>query len=172
MPNPIAERPALRRVRGSGRARSALAAAAIAMAGVLALAGCVPQPEPEEPRPAPTASGDASPEPDPAFDPAGGAAGNKAYFDVVNERTLRADSGARAADFAEALADAGFDPKGMEFTADRTSVDLAADSIQFSVLVGDGCLVGQSGPFGYRSIVAEPLETTGRCLVGSARTPD
>jgi hypothetical protein len=59
----------------------------------------------------------------------------------------------------------------MELTPDRTAADLAADNIQFSVRIGDECLLGQFGNTGYVSAVGDVL-STGRCLVGKTRPID
>lgn len=145
--------------------RSAVAIPAVLVA--LALAGCVDEPAPA---PVPTTAGPSatpSPAPDPVLVEGGSAEQNLPYFAVVLERAV--DAGATTGgQFVDALAAAGFDRAAMEVTPDRTTVDLAADSVQFSVLTSDGCLVGQFGNVGLRS-AALPVLATGRCLVGSER---
>ena len=59
----------------------------------------------------------------------------------------------------------------MQVTADTTSIGREADTVQFSVLWGDDCLVGQTGATGFASEVA-PVLGTGTCLVGTTRTID
>lgn len=157
--------------RGHRRAGIALLLSATA----LLLVGCSASPEPT-PRPTASASASATPEPTapplPVLDPAGGAAGNQAYFDFLNERLLGQNAAADGRSFIDALAAGGFDKSRMELTPDRTAVDLQADSIQFSVRFDDGCLVGQSGPAtGYLSQVRAVL-STGRCLIGETRPID
>jgi hypothetical protein len=55
----------------------------------------------------------------------------------------------------------------MQVSADKTTVDLKPGSIQFSVKMGDRCLIGQFGTEigGYHSQVADPI-STGACLIG------
>ncbi len=76
-------------------------------------------------------------------------------------------------DYIDALVDAGFEKDAMEVTRDRTTVDNPADSIQFSVRVGDGCLVGQVGP-SVDGPVARVLPEVpgGTCLIGETRPID
>jgi hypothetical protein len=117
------------------------------------------------PTPTPTAA--------PVYDPAGDAKANLAFFDHVSSGVLAANAEAGGADFVNALSAGGFDKTQMQVTPDRTAVDLAADSIQFSVRINDECLIGQNGPAtqGYHSMVA-PILATGMCLVGATRQID
>ena len=69
------------------------------------------------------------------------------------------------------LVSAGFDKKNMQITADRTAIDLPVDSLVFSVLSGDQCLLGQFSARGYSTIIAPKL-TTGSCLIGQTRAID
>lgn len=98
---------------------------------------------------------------------------NLPFFDAVNLGVVAANDSAGGRDFIDALAAAGFDKSNMEVTADRTTVDLQADSVQFAVLFGGECLVGQYGPAsgGYHSAV-RPALGTGGCLVGETRPID
>ena len=61
----------------------------------------------------------------------------------------------------------------MQLTVDTTTIGLAANSIQFSVKLGDTCLVGQSGADagGYNSM-ATPVLGNGGCLIGQTRAID
>ncbi len=61
----------------------------------------------------------------------------------------------------------------MQLTVDTTTIGLKANSIQFSVRLNGGCLVGQNGQGsgGYQSEVT-PLLATGNCLVGDTRPID
>lgn len=122
-------------------------------------------PPTETTRPTPTAA--------PALRPELSASENLSYFDVVNLGVIAADAEAGGRDFVDALAAAGFDRAQMEVTADRTTVDLQADSVQFAVLFQGECLVGQYGPAsgGYHSAV-RPALGTGGCLVGQTRPID
>ncbi len=163
---------------GGGRACGKLlllTGAAVALS--VGLSACSPS-EPADS--APTASrrpdataGPSAPAPDPAptLRPGGGAEQNLDYFDWVNERVVQADGEPDGRAFIDGLIAAGFDRAAMEVTPDRTAVDLAADSIQFSVRIGDECLLGQWGGTGYASHVTGVL-STGRCLVGRTRHID
>ena len=151
---------------------SALAGAAL----VVALAACTGTP-PGQPSasasPSTPATVRPTPSAPPTLSPQLSAAENLPYFDSVNTAVVagKADAGGR--DFIDALVAAGFDKSQMEVTADRTSVDLQADSVQFAVLFQGECLVGQYGPAsgGYHGAVRPPLGTGG-CLVGETRPID
>jgi hypothetical protein len=117
---------------------------------------------------APAAAGDA-----PILRPDLAASENLAYFDSVNVGVIAADASAGGRAFIDALVAAGFEESQMEVTADRTTVDLPADSVQFAVLFEGECLIGQYGPAsgGYHSAVG-PALGTGGCLVGETRPID
>lgn len=158
-------------------------ATSAALAGVivvLTLSGCSLLPEPPVPPPSPTPSVPASAAPDapevtgvPVLRLDLPAAENLPYFDSVNAAVVTADDSAGGRDFIDALIAAGFDRDAMQVTADRTTVDLQAGSVQFSVRLGDECLVGQYGPAsgGYHGAV-RPALGTGGCLVGQTRPID
>ncbi|GAB3805562.1 hypothetical protein GCM10028798_27630 [Humibacter antri] len=135
----------------------------------MALAGCTATPV--APTHAPTASASASPTPTPsalpALDPKGSAKQNLAFFDYVNNRTIAVAKNPTAQQFVDGLAAAGFAKPDMQMTADKTTVNLTPGSVQFSVLVNGGCLIGQFGNDigGYHSTVA-PVLGTGKCLIG------
>ncbi len=136
---------------------------------VLLLAGCTSEPDPAPaPRPSSSSSSSATAAPDaPAeFVPDGSAEDNKPWFDATNSDLVAAQGDPQGPAFIDALAAAGFDRSAMELTADRTAIDLDADNIQFSVLIGGDCLIGQWGNVGYQSVVL-PVLDTGTCLVGS-----
>ena len=164
---------------GRGRAcGKLLLLTATAVALSVGLSACSPS---EPAGSAPTASGrpDATagpsgapaPDPAPTLQPEGSAEQNRDYFDRVNERVAQGDGEPDGRAFVDGLVAAGFDRAAMEVTPDRTAVDLAADSIQFSVRIGDECLLGQFGSTGYVSHVTDVL-STGRCLVGRTRPID
>jgi hypothetical protein len=164
-------------VRTAGRSLVALAAA---LAVTASLSACTPGAAQPEPKPTTSAEPTASAEPtdapetpsaEPTLDTNGSALQNQDYFDSVNERLLKEEKAPDGRAFIDNLVEAGFDKQAMEVTPDRTAVDLAADNIQFSVKIGDGCLLGQYGNTGYVSAVADVL-STGRCLVGRTRTID
>lgn len=82
-------------------------------------------------------------------------------------RSKNRDSG-RA--YVDALTEAGFDKERMEVTRDRSTVGNPAESLQFSVEIGDECLVGQVGPSTQRPVaVVLPTLPEGGCLVGETR---
>jgi hypothetical protein len=103
----------------------------------------------------------------PTLDPGGSAHANHAYFDYVNTRTVHEQKNPTAEQFVASLAAAGFDKSAMQMTADHTTVGLTPGSVQFSVLINHGCLIGQFGQQigGYHSMVA-PVLSTGKCLIG------
>lgn len=133
------------------------------------LAGCT------SPAPSPTATASKSatpttaPVPDvlPTLDPTGSAQKNLDFFDYVNNRTIASAQNPSAQQFVDGLAAAGFSKSAMQMTADKTTIDLTPGSIQFSVRIGRGCLIGQFGQDigGYHSMVA-PVLSTGKCLIG------
>jgi len=125
----------------------------------------------------PTTSPDTTPTPPPSvpasLDPQASAAENLPYFDAVSLAVITANAEAGGRDFIDALTAAGFDRSEMQVTADRTTIDLASDSVQFAVLFQGECLIGQYGPAsgGYHSAV-RPALGTGGCLVGQTRPID
>jgi hypothetical protein len=157
--------------------------AVLALAGaatIVGVAGCTasapgptPGPASQTASGAPTASASPTPVAPPTLRPELSADENLAYFDSVNLGVVAANSVAGGRDFIDALISAGFDRSQMEVTADRTTVDLEADSVQFAVLFQGECLVGQYGPAsgGYHSAV-RPALGTGGCLVGQTRPID
>ncbi len=147
------------------------ALAGIALAVVVALAGCVPGAP--TPVPSGTAAGpSSSPTPTTAAAPAlvegGTAADNSAYFDKVNiEYFTRLGGMGTSAGLVDSLVAAGFRKQDLEVTADRTSIDLEADSLIFSVRLKGECLIGDyQRATGYTSMIA-PLLGTGSCLIGT-----
>ncbi|WP_022887902.1 DUF6993 domain-containing protein [Agromyces italicus] len=158
------------------RTTAALALAAAAL--TLGLAGCSlfggPGPSPSASG-GPSATESAAPTPSapPTLRPELSASENLAFFDSVNTAVVAANAEAGGRDFIDALVAAGFDKTAMEVTADRTTIDLDADSVQFAVLFQDECLIGQYGPKsgGYHGAV-RPALGTGDCLVGETRPID
>ena len=147
-----------------------LAAAGIALAGVLALAGCgpaAPTPKPEQTSastaaPAPTSTAVA----EPALVKDGTAAENQPYFDKVNREYTAVNGMGFGLNIAQNLINSGFQKQDMEATADRTAIDLQADTIIVSVRIKNECLIGSFHAETYTSAVL-PLLGTGGCLVGS-----
>ncbi|TFC84570.1 hypothetical protein E3T28_09670 [Cryobacterium sinapicolor] len=142
----------------------------------LAACSAVPDATPSAPAtasatdtPAPSATA----APAPALQPGKDAAANLDYFDTVATKVVAGDENAGGRAFVDALVAAGFDKAEMEVTFDETNIDLAADSIQFSVRFNGECLIGQNGPAtdGYHSTVTAIL-ASGTCLVGATRQID
>jgi len=108
-----------------------------------------------------------------ALVPGGTAEQNLPFFDQVNKATLAANPNAQGRDFIDALVAAGFQKSDMQVTVDTTTIGLKANSIQFSVRMGDTCLIGQNGADagGYGSMVT-PALASGNCLVGQTRAID
>ena len=153
--------------------RSRTALLALGAAALLALTGCTdPQPEPtvssappEAPEPSPTPT-------EPTLVPDGDAAANQPFFDVIVGQVLAADGNAGGRAFVDALAGAGFDKGAMQVTPDATAIGLEVDSVQFSVRIGDGCIIGQRGGGATGQSIVTPVLATGSCLVGTTRAID
>lgn len=103
--------------------------------------------------------------------PNGTAQTNRDWFDSVNRQLFARDGAANGRTIIESLVSAGFDRRAMQVTPDRTSIGRAADSILFSVKIGDFCLLGQNGAGGYSSAV-QPALKSGVCLIGTTRAID
>ncbi|MGO4535507.1 DUF6993 domain-containing protein [Leifsonia sp. 2MCAF36] len=159
-----------------------VAAVGAMLAVVFALTGCTGAPGPGASRSS-SATAHASAEATPsagssapaavALVPGGTAEQNLPFFDQVNKATLAANPDAKGRDFIDALVSAGFDKSSMQVTVDTTTIGLKANSIQFSVRMGEACLIGQNGADagGYSSMVT-PVLSTGNCLIGQTRAID
>lgn len=163
-------------VRRARRAPYLLAVAAGVLLVAGSLAGCVggaPAPTTSTPAASPSPTPTSTVAPEPELVPGGTAAQNLPYFDKVNRATLAANPAAKGRDFIDALVAAGFDKSAMQVTVDTTTIGLAANSIQFSVKLGDTCLIGQNGADagGYSSLTT-PVLATGACLIGQTRAID
>jgi len=141
---------------------------AVLAALVVALAGCAPKPAPS-PTPKPSSSSSGAPKP--TLNLQGTAKDNLAYFNYVNKNFIDDGGDLSGRPFIDNLVKAGFPKADMEVTPDRTTVNLAADNISFSVRLGKTCLIGQYGNTGYSS-TAQKLLSTGKCLVGTTRKID
>jgi hypothetical protein len=147
-----------------------LGAAALA----LTLAACTGSPA------APAATtGSASPSPTDtvaaaALVPGGSAEDNLPYFTQVVQQVWASPDQVAGRAYVDALVAAGFDKAAMQVTADQTTVGNPAESIQFSVLWGDQCLLGQVGPATGNPVTAvQPAVLGGTaCLLGSTRPID
>jgi hypothetical protein len=148
----------------------AIAAAALA---TLALAGCTSAPAPSKPSASAAATGTPAPTPTPSATmvPNGTAEQQKPFFDLVNAKLIAANGSANGRDLIDNLVASGFTKGDMQVTADKTSIGGNADSILFSVKIGDECLLGQRSGSGYTSSVQKAL-ASGACLIGKTRTID
>ncbi|HLP23825.1 MAG TPA: hypothetical protein VK139_07275 [Microbacteriaceae bacterium] len=111
-----------------------------------------------------------APEQVPVFVPGGSASQNKPWFDYTNKKTVASFAPPIGQNFIDGLVAAGFDKTAMLVTPDTTAANLQADSIQFSVQVGELCLVGQygTGSQGYQSRIFPVVPGIG-CLLGKTR---
>jgi len=155
--------------------------AALTLVAVLGLAGCTgqsPTPGPIEttepsasvvdtPSSAPTAAAT------PTLVAGGTAAENLPFFTQVVRGVWSGPNQVAGRAYIDALAAAGFDKAAMQVTADQTTVDNPAESIEFSVRLGDQCLVGQVGPsIGNPVTAVLPGLSSGGCLIGQTRAID
>jgi len=154
-------------LRGPARLPVALTIAAVS---VLLLGGCSLFGGETAPTPQPTATSE-TPQPDPQLDLGADAATNKPFFDMISQEVVDSEVGVDGRAFVDALVAGGFPKDTLEVTPDTTSIGDAADSVQFSALLGGECLVGQFGNVGYASAVT-PTLATGRCLIGQTRPID
>lgn len=101
------------------------------------------------------------------FYPNGNAQQNLPFFNAVNEETVAKNPNASGRDFINGLVAAGFDKSDMQVTADITTVGLTPGSVQFSIKMGNSCLIGQNGngSDGYHGEAVAAL-ATGTCLIG------
>ena len=105
--------------------------------------------------------------------PEGDATSNLPYFDQLATALIATNPNPDGRTVIDALVAGGFSKTDMEVTFDRTSVDLAADTLQWAVRWKGECLLGQTGPSsgGYHSLVAPMLDTQA-CLLGATRPID
>jgi len=109
----------------------------------------------------------------PVLVPEGTAEDNLAVFTWVTETVWDSDDRVKGRAYIDALEDAGFDREDMEVTRDESTVGNPAESIQFSVLWRDDCIVGQVGPSTEKpTAVVLPELPEGGCLVGQTRPID
>ena len=152
------------------RPRVLAVGAGLALAGGI-LSGCTGAPVPN-PTTAPTPSvGTSEPSPtataEAELHPDGSAADNLPLFTAVTQRVWDSAERAKGRAYVDALAAAGFDISAMQVTSDTTTVGNAAESLQFSVLWRDECLVGQVGEATGEPVTAVlPALADGSCLVG------
>lgn len=159
--------------------------AALTLVVVLGLAGCTGT-SPATPSAAPSAPDSAATQTAPAeagaapetaapvaLVPNGTAAQNQPIFTQVVQTVWSGPDQVAGRAYIDALSAAGFDKGSMQVTSDETTIGNAAESIEFSVRVGDECLVGQVGPsIGDPVTAVLPGLSTGGCLVGQTRPID
>ncbi|MCU1577559.1 MAG: hypothetical protein JWP70_2263 [Leifsonia sp.] len=114
---------------------------------------------------APTPS--ATPVPLTRYDPTASVKDNFVLFNSTAATTIAATPNPGGRSFIAALSAVGFDTAKMQLTADRTSVNLDAPSILFSVNVAGSCFIGQFTPSTreYNNQMVAPI-STGSCLIG------
>jgi hypothetical protein len=160
-----------------GRTRaSALAVGTfVFVVSIAVLTGCTPQVPSSSSAPTATSvarpSVSPSPTPVPSFVAGGTAHANKAYFDSINSAQIAANNSVTGKAIIDALVAAGFDKASMQLTPDKTSINGNADSVLFSVRIGDSCLLGQHSGAEYVSSVQKALQSEA-CLVGQTRPID
>jgi len=168
-----AERPSPLQLAAAVGGRASCAATVLAVA--MALSGCsapVPTAAPSaSASESATSTPSAAPPAEPALVPGGTAEDNRPYFEQVITALLATDPmpGGRA--IIDGLTAAGFDRGAMELTPDGTTIGREADSVQFSVRIGDECLLGQAAASGH-SVSAGPLADGSHCLIGKTRAID
>jgi len=139
---------------------------------VTLLAGCTANGEvPDAPAPSASAPSADPSAPPPTLQPEGDAAANLPYFDAVAGGLVAREPDPDGRTVVDTLVEAGFAKADMEVTPDTTPTGLEADTVEFSVRIGDSCLVGQIAASGYTGVATSVLGT-GRCLVGATRTID
>lgn len=148
------------------RSPRALAAVALALAAVT-VSGCalLEGPTPD----APKREAPAVPEVAPELVPGGSAEDNLPYFTEVLRDYAAGEGTIKGEPVSRAVIDAGFDKNLMQVSFDRSETGLDADNIFVSVLLGEGCLIGQLVT-NDRSFVAETGPAVGPdkniCLIG------
>lgn len=158
--------------------------AALTLAAILALAGCTG----EQPAPVPSGTGDAASSAAPASTdaatpsatatpaalvPGGSASENLPFFAQVVSTVWSSPDQVAGRAYIDALTAAGFDKGAMQVTPDESTIGNAAESIEFSVRIGDDCLVGQVGPsIGDPVTAVLPGLSSGGCLIGQTRSID
>ena len=138
------------------------------------LAGCTGTPA----APATTAASTSAPTQTapagPAFVPDGTAADNLAIFTEIVQQVWASPDQVAGRAYVDALVAAGFDKSAMQVTPDQTTVGNPAETIQFSVRIGEECLLGQVGPATGEPVTAVADAVLGgtACLIGNTRPID
>lgn len=149
----------------------------------LALVGCTGEqtaPVPSGAAEAPSTEGaSTAPTPDEtsaapiALVPGGTAQQNLAFFTQVVTGVWNGPDQVAGRAYIDALSSAGFDKGQMQVTPDESTIGNPAESIEFSVRMGEACLVGQVGPsVGNVVTTVLPGLSSGGCLIGQTRPID
>lgn len=132
-------------------------------------------PAPDQPAPSQTtasASPTATPTA-PALVRGGTAQENLPFFRQIVEGVWAGPEQVTGRAYIDALVAAGFDKTAMQLTPDTSAVGNPAESIEFSVLSGEACLIGQVGPaIGTAVTIVAPALADGGCLLGATRPID
>lgn len=156
--------------------RLGLIAVSVTVAGLL-LAGCTAQSTAPKAKPSDggTPASTATATPGPAvFNPDGTAADNLPIFKKVVHDVWAGGDKLKGRAYIDALVTVGFaDKTAMQLTPDETTIGDPVDTIQFSVLFKDQCLMGQVGPAtGEPSAFVAPKLPNGKCMFGNTRPID
>lgn len=137
------------------------------------MTACTGSPEATSPTsasaaPSPTATGEKPGLPSDVLDPEGSAEANLAAFTKVVNTVWGGAKKAEGIAYIDALVAAGFGKKSdMQVTADFQGIGEPAESIIFSVLWKDSCLIGQVGPSTGDPVTKAMTPTAdGVCLIG------
>lgn len=141
------------------------------------LGGCTVAPSPSPTAPPPSSTvGTPHPVPtdtSPSLHLDGSAQDNLRLFTAVTIAVWESTDRGRGLAYIDALSAAGFDRGAMQVTADTSTVGNPAESLQFSVLWGGECLVGQVGEATGDPVTAVvPALADGSCLVGRTQPID
>lgn len=155
----------------------ALVTAAALTGGLSACTSAAPAPSPTTSSPTSTPAETqtpAAPTPTaPVLVPKGTAKDNLPLFQATVDAVWAGPDSVVGRAYIDALVSVGFDKAAMQLTSDTSTVGNPAESIQFSVLWGTQCLVGQVGPAtGTAVTVVVPALSEGGCLIGATRPID
>lgn len=150
------------------------ATAGFCAVGILLLAGCAQLQSIVEPD-APKRAQVAAAAPEAVYDPAGGAAGNEAYFARIAKEYAESNAEFTGVALVNKFAEAGFDKANMQVSFDKTKINLDADALFLAVRFQSECLIAQIGR-AKRDYVTFRAPTVGgsqmRCLIGDTRKID
>ena len=106
--------------------------------------------------------------------PDGTAADNLAIFTEIVQQVWASPDQVAGRAYIDALVATGFDKSAMQVTPDQTTVGNPAETIQFSVRIGEECLLGQVGPATGEPVTAVADAVLGgtACLIGNTRPID